>query len=77
MAIFYAASQGNIAEVKRLLQSIDDPVLEDERGMSALHRAAWEGHIDIVRLLSEHDLRMISHRDMYGRVPLDCAAENS
>ena len=76
-SICYAASKGWETEVRRLLQSTNNPILQDERNMSALHWAAWEGQLNIVSLLSKYDPRMISHRDIYGRVPLDCAAENN
>jgi ankyrin repeat protein len=59
-----------MAEKKLSLHDIND------RGMSAMHRAAWEGDVDLINRLLRDNPRMSFHRDIYGRVPLVCAAEN-
>jgi ankyrin repeat protein len=48
----------------------------NDREMSAMHRAAWEGDVDLISRLLRDNPRLSSHRDMYDRVPLVCAAEN-
>lgn len=49
--IFNAVTNGDLDEVKRLLESGLDPSLKDSEGMTPLHFAADRGHIEILRVL--------------------------
>jgi ankyrin repeat protein len=69
-APFYAASQENMALKELSLHDIND------REMSAMHRAAWEGDVDLISRLLRDNPRLSSLEDRYDRVPLVCAAEN-
>ncbi|KAJ5093867.1 hypothetical protein N7456_009728 [Penicillium angulare] len=46
-----AASQGNLADAKALLDNGADPDSQDTKGLSPLHFAAKNGHWDVARLL--------------------------
>lgn len=49
--LFHAASEGNVPCLSALLQCDVDTSYEDEKGLSALYYATWEGHIECIRLL--------------------------
>jgi ankyrin repeat protein len=53
-ALITAAQNGNLSECKRLLDSGDDlSTAEEVSRYTALHRAAEEGHVDVVQFLLE------------------------
>lgn len=51
--IFHAASEGNVECLRTLLQCevITDTI--DEKGLSPMHYATWEGHLDCITLLAK------------------------
>lgn len=51
--LFHAASEGNVDCLKCLLRCNVDVRCEDEKGLSALYYATWEGHLECMRLLAE------------------------
>ncbi|TID15709.1 e3 ubiquitin-protein ligase nedd4 [Venturia nashicola] len=50
--LFHASSEGNVAGVQWLLESEVDTNVVDEKGLSALYYATWEGHLTCIRLLA-------------------------
>jgi ankyrin repeat protein len=46
-----AASDGNAEHVKEYIEKRCNPCSVDEYGLSALHYAVWNGHIECVKLL--------------------------
>jgi len=62
--ILRAARAGNLAETRRLLQLLPVDVA-DEYGRTALMLAAEAGHLDVVRVLLEHDAH-VAHTDRNG-----------
>jgi CDK inhibitor PHO81 len=50
--LFHAASEGNVPCLQTLLSLGVDPGILDEKDLSAMYYAAWEGHIECMRLLS-------------------------
>ena len=50
-----AASQGNLAEVKRLISLGHNPMCKDDDNDSALHVAAYEGRLKILKYLIEEE----------------------
>lgn len=46
----------------------------DQHGWTALHRAAFKGHVDVVKLLLDHQFN-INMKDEKGYTPLHCAIE--
>eukprot|EP01137_Pigoraptor_chileana_P028306 Opistho-2@12110 len=72
VAMCFAASQGDISAVKRLLQhgaSLDDC---DYDGRCPLHLAASEGHVSVVHYFVRHGCPP-NPRDRWGGTPLDDA----
>jgi ankyrin repeat protein len=64
--LHFAAQDGDIAEVARLLNEGHQPNVFDELGKTPLHYAAERGHLDVMRLLltsgadvNAHDERVI------------------
>ena len=75
--LHFAAQDGNIEEVERLLAAGYQPNLFDDLGKTPLHYAAERGHVDVMRTLlaagadvNAHDERVI------GNTPLREAADN-
>lgn len=68
-----AGAAGNLAVVRRLLESGADPNAQDVTGPSALHLAAAEGRVKVVKCLLDAgaDRSLPDHRD---RSPLEVAA---
>jgi CDK inhibitor PHO81 len=50
--LFHAASEGNIVALQMLLESQADPNVLDEKGLSALYYATWEGHLTCIQMLA-------------------------
>eukprot|EP00435_Cladocopium_sp_Y103_P062025 s1576_g23.t1 len=48
-----ACSTGDSVALERLLQHPRDPNVKDRCGLTPLHRAAWNGHVEPMRLLLE------------------------
>lgn len=49
--LFHAASEGCVPCLRTLLESGVDAQVEDEKGLSAMYYAAWEGHLECMLLL--------------------------
>ncbi|KAJ2902472.1 ankyrin repeat protein nuc-2 [Zalerion maritima] len=61
--LVHAASEGNVPCLKELLLAGVDPNIYDEKGVRALYYAAWEGHIECMKLLVPlHHQRLASPR---------------
>ncbi len=75
MALYQAARDGDVAEVRRLIASGADSNGAEETvfGFTALHRAAFNGHVDCVRVLVEGGAS-VDKGDQFGRTPLHLAA---
>ncbi|KXT17637.1 hypothetical protein AC579_10152 [Pseudocercospora musae] len=50
--IFHAASEGHLHTVRQLLQFHVNPAVVDEKDLSAMYYAAWEGRLDCMQLLA-------------------------
>ncbi|KAK0634941.1 SPX domain-containing protein [Bombardia bombarda] len=50
--LVHAASEGNVPCLKALLEVGADPGILDEKDLPALYYAAWEGHLECMRLLT-------------------------
>ncbi|KAH8811787.1 hypothetical protein F5884DRAFT_855122 [Xylogone sp. PMI_703] len=50
--LFHAASEGNVPVIKTLLDVGVRTDVPDEKGLSAMYYAAWEGHLECMKLLS-------------------------
>jgi CDK inhibitor PHO81 len=50
--LVHAASEGNVPCLQALLDVGANPSILDEKGLSALYYAAWEGHLECMKLLT-------------------------
>lgn len=64
-----AAYEGRIESVRRGIEAGMDAGAANERSLTALHMAAYNGHSDIVKLLLAHDVE-VDPRDAEGKTPL-------
>ena len=69
MRLLYAASQGDLDELRAVLATGSDPNAADYDGRTALHLAAAEGHIAAVRYLLAAGARP-GVTDRWGGTPL-------
>jgi len=51
--LFHAASEGRVECLRALLESGADPEALDEKGLTAMYYATWEGHLECMDLLWE------------------------
>lgn len=51
--ILHAASEGHLHSVRQLLEFHVNPAAVDEKGLSAMYYAAWEGRLDCMQLLAQ------------------------
>jgi hypothetical protein len=70
--LHYAVRDGDLKEVRKLLDKGADVNARDKYGWTPLHEAASYGHLDIVKLLVERGAD-VNARDKDGRTPLDLA----
>lgn len=75
-ALHYACSKNHPSIVKLLLENGAEINVQDKYGAAPVHRAAAQGHIDIVRILSEHPKFRIQISDNEGNSPLHLACED-
>jgi CDK inhibitor PHO81 len=50
--LVHAASEGNVPCLQALLNVGADPNIQDEKDLTAMYYAAWEGHLECMRLLT-------------------------
>ena len=79
--LHFAAQDGDIEEVKRLLKEGYQPNLFDELGKTPLHYAAMSGHLDVMNVLlaagadvNAHDESVIGDT-VLGDVASNCSFE--
>lgn len=72
MALCWAASEGNLCEVKRLYANGIDINETDYDGRSPLHLACTNGHLKLVKYLVSKGAD-IACKDRAGRTPIDDA----
>jgi ankyrin repeat protein len=68
-AIHYAAANGDVDEVQRLLDDGADPAAPDTAGFTPLHFAAQEQHPQVVAVLLAAGVDLQA-RDRWGNTPL-------
>lgn len=72
MALCWAASQGDLQEVKHLIAAGVDPNEADYDGRTAMHLAASEGHKHVVEYFMCQNVHL-TPKDRWGGTPLDDA----
>jgi glutaminase len=75
VALTWAASQGDLNEVRALIAAGVDPATADYDGRTALHLAAAEGHLDVVEYLLGTGTEP-APIDRWGGTPLSDAEAN-
>jgi len=71
--LLFAAANGDCAAIRRYALSGMDMCAADYDGRTALHLAAAEGHLDVVKLLLEQCKVDVKAKDRWGCVPLEDA----
>lgn len=64
--LVHAASEGNVPCLRALLDEGADPNILDEKDLPALYYAAWEGHLECMKLLAA--LQSDSRRELSPKV---------
>lgn len=68
--LFHAASEGNVACLRALLDCGVNPTTVDEKGLSALYYATWEGHLECMKLLAARSPTVLGKRKETHRTPV-------
>ncbi len=74
VALYFAAIAGETEIARALLSRGVDPSARGNHGMTALHEAAWGGHLDLVRLLVEAGAAVDLRERQFGATPVGWAA---
>lgn len=56
--LFHAAAEGRVECLQALLEESVDVEIQDEKGLSAMYYATWEGHLECMKLLSPPEARL-------------------
>jgi len=72
-----ASAAGRLEVVELLLDCGADPSLQDSDGETALHRAAKEGYLNIVKILSTKFPTIVKIKDKNGKVPYDISGSDT
>ncbi|KAL2430344.1 Ankyrin repeat protein nuc-2 [Exophiala dermatitidis] len=66
--LFHAASEGRVHCLRVLLENGADPDALDEKGLTAMYYATWEGHLECMDLLWERSSRRQADRRASSRL---------
>ena len=67
--LHYAANEGKVESIKKILSSGEDPNLQDKNGWTPLHFAAQLNSVEIIEKLIEAGAE-VEIKDEYGNTPL-------
>uniref|UniRef100_A0A6Q2WV34 glutaminase n=1 Tax=Esox lucius TaxID=8010 RepID=A0A6Q2WV34_ESOLU len=73
--LMFAAYSGDVSALRRFALSSMDMELKDYDSRTALHVAAAEGHVDVVRFLTDTCKVNPFVKDRWGNIPLDDAMQ--
>ncbi|KAL3897608.1 MAG: hypothetical protein SGCHY_003303 [Lobulomycetales sp.] len=76
ISALYAASEGDLSELQKLIFSGVPATISDYDGRTLLHLAACENHVNIVKYLLRHHVLDIHSTDRWGGTPLTEAIKN-
>lgn len=65
--LFHAASEGRVECLRTLLENGADVEALDEKGLSAMYYATWEGHLECMNLLWERSSRRLDKSTQTSR----------
>ena len=66
--LFHAASEGQVGCLRTLLENSADPDALDEKGLTAIYYATWEGHLECMNLLWETSSHRQAERNSKARI---------
>ena len=72
----YAAAEGDLTELQRLLRGGVSPTISDYDGRTLLHLAASEGHLKIVKYLLKRHVVDVYCQDRWGGTPITDAEKH-
>nr|XP_034305505.1 ankyrin repeat domain-containing protein 16-like [Crassostrea gigas] len=72
--LMLACTKDSIEDIQQLLKSGANVLLNNKDGWTPFHIACREGHLDIVRLLYDHNNTVMNTANKNGRIPLHTAA---
>jgi len=74
-AFFSAAGSGDVATVARMLEESPELIgtVDDDGGDTALHRAAWAGHVSVTKVLLAKRRSLALAQNLAGNTPLHYA----
>ncbi|XP_052330021.1 glutaminase kidney isoform, mitochondrial-like isoform X1 [Oncorhynchus keta] len=75
VSLMFAAYSGDVSALRRFALSLMDMELKDYDSRTALHVAAGEGHVDVVRFLTDACKVNPFVKDRWGNIPLDDALQ--
>ncbi|XP_045079640.1 glutaminase kidney isoform, mitochondrial isoform X2 [Coregonus clupeaformis] len=75
VSLMFAAYSGDVSALRRFALSSMDMELKDYDSRTALHVAAGEGHVDVVRFLTDACKVNPFVKDRWGNIPLDDAMQ--
>uniref|UniRef100_A0A673ZBL2 glutaminase n=1 Tax=Salmo trutta TaxID=8032 RepID=A0A673ZBL2_SALTR len=75
VSLMFAAYSGDVSALRRFALSLMDMELKDYDSRTALHVAAGEGHVDVVRFLTDACKVNPFVKDRWGNIPLDDAMQ--
>ncbi|KAM9522806.1 glutaminase liver isoform, mitochondrial-like isoform 1-T1 [Salvelinus alpinus] len=75
VSLMFAAYSGDVSALRRFALSLMDMELKDYDSRTALHVAAGEGHVDVVRFLTDACKVNPFVKDRWGNIPLDDAVQ--
>jgi ankyrin repeat protein len=76
-ALVEAAGQNRLDIVQLMLETGFDPAIPGESGATALHAAAWHGHLEMARLLLKFGAPADMRDSLFGASPRDWAIHGS
>ena len=75
--LLIACQKNNVSQVRRLLvEDHVDPSHANPAGQSALHIAAWWGHVDCLDVLLQHGANLHAKNTLTGATPLHCVLQS-
>lgn len=74
--VLEAVKAGNVAKVETLLKRGANINEKDDKGLTPLHHACWNGDVEMARVLLKHGgSALLQAKSGYGSTPLHCAAD--
>jgi len=73
--LMWAITIGDIDIIKALLKKNADIWIPDNQGGTILHQAVLYGHIEVIKFLLSHEIKLLDQGDSFGMTPLMWACD--